>query len=237
MATICLINQKGGCGKSSTCFHLAGCFVDLGLRVLLIDSDPQGSLSQAFFGSEYVENLDQTETLSCLFRDDYFDPSGSLLPTPTTWAGLSIVCSNQTLAAHNRPSPETSGLLQFTMAQFLEAQRHVRCHTDRLPAQSVSVQLERFAGRRLRCGSRAARGFRCTGAASRSPSHHQRPAAESPFAPAGTSGDAIRSSLAGTSVVRSQASPAVWNSRFANRCAGGLCLQGGPRLQEACLAS
>ena len=22
--TICFINQKGGCGKSSTCFHLAG---------------------------------------------------------------------------------------------------------------------------------------------------------------------------------------------------------------------
>jgi len=33
---ICLINQKGGCGKSSTCFHLAGAFAQMGLRVLLI---------------------------------------------------------------------------------------------------------------------------------------------------------------------------------------------------------
>jgi chromosome partitioning protein len=80
-------------------------------------------LSQAFFGSEYVENLDQTQTLSCVFQDDYFDPSRSLSATPTAWAGLSVVCSNQTLAVHNHPSPEASGLLQFAIAQFLEAQR------------------------------------------------------------------------------------------------------------------
>ena len=43
--TICLINQKGGCGKSSTCFNLAGHFAQTGQRVLLIDADPQGSPS------------------------------------------------------------------------------------------------------------------------------------------------------------------------------------------------
>ena len=124
LRTICLINQKGGCGKSSTCFHLAGCLVDAGLRVLLVDADPQGSLSQAFFGSQYVENLECSETLSSLFQDDCFDPSISLLPKPTSWAGLSIVCSNQTLGVHNRPSPETSGLLQFALAQYLEDVQH-----------------------------------------------------------------------------------------------------------------
>jgi chromosome partitioning protein len=120
VATVCLINQKGGCGKSSTCFHLAGCFVDFGLRVLLVDTDPQGSLSRAFFGSQHVENLTCAETLSCLFQDDCFDPSVSLLPEPTSWDGLSVVCSNETLAAQNRPCPETSGMLQFALAQFLE---------------------------------------------------------------------------------------------------------------------
>ena len=48
--TICLINQKGGCGKSSTCFHLAGALAQEGMRVLLVDADPQGSLSPRVFG-------------------------------------------------------------------------------------------------------------------------------------------------------------------------------------------
>ena len=34
--TICLINQKGGCGKSSSCFHLAGHYAAVGLSVLLM---------------------------------------------------------------------------------------------------------------------------------------------------------------------------------------------------------
>ncbi|MGE0770058.1 MAG: ParA family protein, partial [Hyphomicrobiaceae bacterium] len=59
MATprLCFINQKGGCGKSSTVFHLGGYFAQLGMRPLLVDVDPQGSLSQGFFGSAQVESL------------------------------------------------------------------------------------------------------------------------------------------------------------------------------------
>lgn len=54
--TFCFINQKGGCGKSSTCFHLSGCLAELGFEVLLVDADPQGSLSQAFFGSAEIDS-------------------------------------------------------------------------------------------------------------------------------------------------------------------------------------
>jgi chromosome partitioning protein len=118
--TICFINQKGGCGKSSCCFHLAGYFVQTGLRVLLVDADPQGSLGQALFGSQHVEALEAHETLSALFCEDGFHCSIPHLPTPTGWDGLSVVCANQTLARHNRPQPETSGLLQFVLAQYLE---------------------------------------------------------------------------------------------------------------------
>ena len=63
---ICLINQKGGCGKSSTCFHLAGSLAALGKSVLLIDADPQGSISQAFLGPEVVERLDPEQTLAAV---------------------------------------------------------------------------------------------------------------------------------------------------------------------------
>jgi chromosome partitioning protein len=118
--TICLINQNGGCGKSSTCFHLAGSYARKGKRVLLIDADPQGSLSQGFFGSAVTENLPAEQTLAALFEEDIFLGSPEKLPVPTPIEGISIVRANQTLARHNTPTPELGGLTQYALREFLD---------------------------------------------------------------------------------------------------------------------
>lgn len=114
---IAFINQKGGCGKSSCCFHLGGALAAAGRRVLLVDADPQGSLSQGFFGPARVEVMPMHDTLAACLAEE-----GASLPQlvrPTGFDRLELVCANQTLAPFNRPCPEQSGLSQFALAQRL----------------------------------------------------------------------------------------------------------------------
>lgn len=115
--TIALVNQKGGCGKSSTCFHLAGRLGQLGKSVLLVDADPQGSLGQAFFGPSATERLNEHETLAAVFGG--FPSSDQSLVVATPAAGVSLVRSNLRLARYNVPEPELLGLGQYALADFL----------------------------------------------------------------------------------------------------------------------
>lgn len=87
---------------------------------MLVDADPQGSLSQAFFGSTTVENLPAERTLAGLFDDESATHRDVVLETPI--ANIAILPANQHLARHNAPQPELFGLKQHVLAGFLEQQ-------------------------------------------------------------------------------------------------------------------
>ena len=57
--TYCIANQKGGVGKTTTAGSLAFGLCKSGYRVLLIDADPQGSLT-ASMGFQEPDQLEVT---------------------------------------------------------------------------------------------------------------------------------------------------------------------------------
>ena len=137
--TLCLINQKGGCGKSSTCFHLAGYLASRNLNVLVVDADPQGSLSQGFFGSALVENLPPEQTLAVVYDDERFLSHPARLPVATEFERIAVVPTNQHLAAHNIPDPETSRHETVPVRIVFGRIGRLRSGVDRLPTQPLSV--------------------------------------------------------------------------------------------------
>ena len=120
--TFCLVNQKGGVGKSSACFHLAGAYASQGFRVLVIDTDPQGSISQGFFGSEAVEQLPAEVTVATLFEEQWSFCDWKALVHTTRFDHIHVCPANQHLADFNTPRPEESGPSQYALREFVEDQ-------------------------------------------------------------------------------------------------------------------
>jgi len=120
MKTITLMNQKGGVGKTSTCHHLAGAFAALGHSVLLIDNDPQASLSQGFFGPEAVRRMDPEDTIAAVYRGRR--PSPRAIVHPTGHPRIEIAPGSRAVGSHNLPDPERLPVTdQHALASFVEA--------------------------------------------------------------------------------------------------------------------
>ena len=66
MRTIAISNYKGGVGKTTTAVNLSTIFAARGMRVLLVDLDPQASATD-FFG--LYEDAPQGSSVDLLYRD------------------------------------------------------------------------------------------------------------------------------------------------------------------------
>ena len=85
MKTIAILNQKGGCGKTTVAYNLAGALA-FGKKILLIDLDSQGNLSKSL---EY----DSTHTAKDIFT------GSSPVPCRTNVSNIDLIPADKTLSA------------------------------------------------------------------------------------------------------------------------------------------
>jgi chromosome partitioning protein len=94
MRTIALINQKGGCGKTTSSINLAACLAHIGQRTLLVDMDPQGHCAVGLAVPEAQVEKSMYDVLR--------NPGGTLTLRDITWqvaTNFDLAPSNITLAA------------------------------------------------------------------------------------------------------------------------------------------
>jgi chromosome partitioning protein len=115
---VAFLNRKGGVGKTSTCHHLGGALAAKGRRVLLVDADPQASLTQGLLGPEAARELRPRETIAALYGDDADDDAGRLVRKLAV-AGLSLLPGSGALDKHNFPEPWKCGGDQYLLRDAL----------------------------------------------------------------------------------------------------------------------
>lgn len=90
----------------------------MGRRVLLLDNDPQSSLSQGFWGPTAARQLDPSETIAALYAGDRPFPEQIIRPTGVP--GVDLVPGSRRATDYNVPRPaDTDEEIQACLRSFL----------------------------------------------------------------------------------------------------------------------
>jgi chromosome partitioning protein len=118
MPVVTFLNQKGGVGKSSCTHHLGGAFAQMERRVLLVDVDPQSSLTQGLLGPAALDELEPTATVAAVLRGE--DPFPDQVVRPAGIPGVDILPGSPAANDANVPRPwEQDCAVQRRLAEVL----------------------------------------------------------------------------------------------------------------------
>lgn len=113
MIRLVVANQKGGVSKTTTCLNLARCLADRGLKVLMIDTDSQGSIASSL-GLKVTNSLYHFLIANYRFRD-------CVVPAHPN---IDILCSTRdTIEAEGilTPRPGRELIFQVTLSTVEDA--------------------------------------------------------------------------------------------------------------------
>lgn len=120
--TIAFLNKKGGVGKTSTSHHLAGTLARQGRRILVLDADPQASLTQGFWGPDAMRAIPAESSVAALF-DPVTEPIPGALIRPSGLAGIDLIPGSEALTPFNHPDASQWVAFQDGMRDFLAEAR------------------------------------------------------------------------------------------------------------------